>query len=180
MIKGLALGQQERFIGIPCTTFGWMLVLVLALFVNSCTQPQKREHTLGRVSITIPAGWEQKRGELTFRTGRGTPKLRFITVMEEPLEKGYSPQQQAQLMATAVLGIAGTTKIAERDTRISGQPAHVIELRRVQGSKPTIRGEHITVPLKDRVVTVFWYVYESDWREGQKEVEAIVKSIRIK
>lgn len=83
-------------------------------------------------------------------------------------------------MATAVLGIAGTTKIAERDTRISGKPAHVIELRRVQGSKPTIRGQHITVPLKDRVVTVFWYVYEPDWREGQKQVEAIVKSIRIK
>lgn len=180
MIQQLAPGQRERFIGGLCTTFGYMLILLFALLSTACTQQRLREYTLGRVSITIPEGWERKPGELAFRTRKGTAKLRFIAVIEEPLAKGYSPEQQAKLLESTVLGIEGTTKIAERNTRISGKPAHVIEIRRVRGSKPTIRGEHITVPLKDRVVTVLWYVYESDWREGQKEMEAIVKRIRIK
>lgn len=180
MIKRLALGQRERFIRGLYTASGCVLILLFALLSTACAQQRQREHTLGRVSITIPAGWEQKPGALAFRTGKGTTKLRFIAVIEEPLAKGYSPEQQAKLLESAVLGIDGTTKLAEHDTRISGKPAHVMEFRRVQGSKPAIRGEHITIPLRDRVVTVFWYVYESDWREGQKEMEAIVKSIRIK
>lgn len=163
-----------------CPAVGCMLVLLFASLSVLDAQPPKREHTLGRVSITVPVGWEQKRGELAFRTGTGTSKLRLIAVTEEPLAKGYTPRQQARLLETAALSMEGMTKIAERSTRISGKPGHVIEFRRVRQSKPATRGELIVVPLKDRVVTVFWYVYESDWQDGRKEMEEIVRSIRIK
>lgn len=170
-------GYRSRML---CPAVGCMLVLLFTSLSWVYAQPQKRERTLGRVSITVPVGWEQKRGELAFRTGTGTPRLRLIAVNEQPPAKGYNPQQQARVLEKALLSIEGTTKIAERNTRISGKPAHVIEFRRVQEAKPAIRGEHIVVPLKDGVVTVFWYVYESDWQNGRKEMEEIVRSIRIK
>ncbi|GBC94915.1 hypothetical protein HRbin16_00700 [bacterium HR16] len=80
-------------------------------------------------------------------------------------------------MERAVLSLDGVSLLADSSTRASGKPAHVIEFRRTQAGKASIRGKHIAVPLKDSVVTVFWYVHESDWQKGREEMERIVKTI---
>jgi len=157
-----------------------MLAVIAALVAEAQGGKTERTVTSGRLSITIPKGWEQKRGELTFRTGKGTERFRFISVSEESVAKGVTPQRQVELLERAVLSLDGVSLLADSSTRASGKPAHVIEFRRTQAGKASIRGKHIAVPLKDSVVTVFWYVHESDWQKGREEMERIVKTIRIK
>lgn len=139
-----------------------------------------QQHTRGRVSVSTPEGWEQKPGELTFRTGKGTENLRFIAVSEIPVSAGQTPQQLAASLEQGVLSIKGTQKIAEATTKIGGQQAHEVLFNRVQAGKQPIKGKHITVPFNNAVVTILWYVYESDWQEGSKEMEQVVATIAIK
>lgn len=136
--------------------------------------------TLGRLSVTIPEGWEQKPGELTFRAGKGTEGFRFISLSEQPVSMGNTPSKQAQLLERAVLSLEGVSQVSEGTGRIDGKSAHVIEWRRIRSGKTSLRGKHITVPLRESVVTIFWYVYESDWQKGREEMERIVKTIRIR
>lgn len=159
-----------------------LLTVVMALGVICHSQPKKagRQYSIGRLSITVPQGWERKPGELAFRTGTNTDRFRFIAVSEEPLARGMTPSHMAELLHQAVLGTEGMTRLREMETRIDGKQAQAIEFRRVVGSKPAIRGRHVTVPLKDSVVTVFWYVREADWERGRKEMDGIVKTVRIK
>lgn len=158
------------------------MLTVIAVLTMVEAQGGKTEKTVtsGRLSITIPKGWEQKRGELTFRTGKGTERARLISVSEEPVAKGVTPQKQAKLLERTVLSLEGMSKVSETSTRIDGKPAHAIEFRLAREGRAPLRGEHITVPLKNSVVTVFWYVHESDWQKGREEMERIVKTIRIK
>ncbi len=163
-----------------------LVLAVLAVLAPSCQRQghngqMGRTYSRGRLSITVPDGWKRKQGELAFRTGTGTQHLRFIAVVEEPVRQGLTVQKQAELLEVSILGLTGISKIAESSTRIDGKQAHVIEFRRARaGSVSPLRGEHITVPLKDSVVTIFWYVNESDWQEGRREMERIVETIKIR
>ncbi len=134
-----------------------MLMVIASLSIVEA-QGGKTERTItsGRLSITIPKGWEQKRGELTFRTGKDTERSRLISVSEEPVAKGITPQKQAELLERTVLSLEGISQVSESSARIDGKPAHAIEFRLTRKGKAPLRGKHITVPLKDSVVTVFW------------------------
>jgi len=137
-------------------------------------------HTGGRVSVSIPEGWEQKPGELTFRTGKGTERVRVLSISEIPVPAGQTAQQLAVSLEQGVLSIKGTQKVAEAATQVSGKQAHEVLFSRVQEGKQPIKGKHTVVALNDAVVAIFWYVRESDWEAGSKEMEPIVATIAIK
>ncbi|MDW8290200.1 MAG: hypothetical protein RMM06_05720 [Armatimonadota bacterium] len=160
-----------------CLAFA-MLAFLIGLVAEAQRGKTDRVFTSGRLSITIPEGWERKPGELVFRTGRGTQQLRFIAVSEEAVARGYTPQKYAEMLEHTALSLEGVSIVTASSTRIDGRQARAVEFRRTQKGKASLRGKHITVPLRDSVVTIFWYV--SDWRKGREEMERIVKTIRIR
>ncbi len=162
----------------------WLLLLFLALLAcshaqNKKSMPAGKTYTVGRVSITIPDGWGQRRGELVFRKGKGTKHFRFIAVSEEPMPT-INPLNGVVVLEQAVLGIEGTRLIARSKASLAGKEAHVMEFRREQPSRPTTRGQQISIPLDKSIVAVFWYVYESDWEAGMREINSIIRTLRIR
>jgi hypothetical protein len=162
----------------------WIVLLCLALVACSHAQNKKgtpagKTYTVGRVSITIPDGWEQRRGELVFRKGKGTKHFGFIAVSEEPMPTN-NPRDGVVLLEQAVLGMEGTRLIARSKTSVAGKEAHVMEFRQEQPSRPTTRGQQISIPLDKSIVAVFWYVYESDWETGRREINGIIRTLRIR
>jgi len=162
----------------------WIVLLCLALVACSHAQNKKgtpagKTYTVGRVSITIPDGWEQRRGELVFRKGKGTKHFRFIAVSEEPMPTN-NPRDGAVLLEQAVLGMEGTRLIARSKTQGSGRGAQGMVFRREQHYRPTTRGQQLSIPLDKSIVAVFWYVYESDWEAGRREINSIIRTIRIR
>jgi len=100
-------------------------------------------------------------------------------VQEWPVERGLTPSRLAELGEKAVLSMEGISQVSVSAVKIDGRPGRAIEWRRTLRSQPATRGMHITVPLRQSVVTVFWYVREADWQQGRAEMERMVRTIHI-